>query len=113
MTAIYKAVDAFYGQIAIPGAVKYPMVFEMRRATAEAAFLFPAEIDKHLTEIYQKAMCAAALREQTYPSSGEPGLPKGEARSKSVEEESELVRWFQEEARVESKRLFGKYLRLA
>lgn len=110
---IYKAVDAFYGEIAIPGAVKYPMVFEMRRATAEAAFLFPAEIEKHLAEIYQKAMRAAALREQTYPSSGEPGLPVGEARSKAVEEEDELVFWFLKEAKAESKRLFGKYLRLA
>ena len=89
------------------------MVFEMRRATAEAAFLFPAEIERHLAKIYQKAMRAAALREQTYPSSGEPGLPVGEARSKAVEEEGELLLWLQTEAKAESKNLFGKYLKLA
>ena len=111
--AVYKAVDAFYAEIGTFGTVKYPMVFELRHATAEAAFLFPAEIEKHLTEIYEKAMRGAALREQTYPASGEPGLPVGEARSKAVTEEGELVLWFQQEAKAKSRKLFGKYLRLA
>jgi hypothetical protein len=73
--AIYKAVDAFYGEIGTLGTAKYPMVFELRRATAEATFLFPREIDEHLAALYEKGMRVAALREQTYPSSGEPGLP--------------------------------------
>lgn len=110
--AIYKAVDAFYGEIGTLGTAKYPMVFELRRATAEATFLFPREIEDHVAALYEKGMRVAALRERIYPSSGEPGLPVGDARSKTVEEEDELVFWFLKEAKAESKRLFGKYLRL-
>lgn len=109
---IYKAVDAFYGDVGTQGTAKYPMVFQLRYATAEAPFLFPAEIEKHLKEISEKAMRIAALREQTYPASGEPGLPVGEARRKAVEEEGKLVLWLLQDAKVESRKRFGKYLRL-
>ena len=111
--AIYKVVDAFYGEIATYATIKFPMMSELRFGTAEAAFLFAGEIERHLAELYQKGIRVAVLREQLYPSSKEPGLPVGEARSKAVTEEGELVLWFQEKARAESKRLFGKYLRLA
>lgn len=100
--AIYKAVDAFYGDVGTEGIAKYPMVFKLRYATAEAPFLFPAEIEKHLKEILKQAIRIAALREQTYPASGEPGLPVGEARSKACEEESKLVLWLLQDAKVES-----------
>ena len=88
------------------------MVFQLRYATAEAPFLFPAEIERHLKEIYDKAMRIAALREQTYPASGEPGLPVGDARSKACEEEGELVLWLLQDAKAESRKRFGKYLSL-
>src|SRR5437870_1753419 len=91
--SVYKAVDSFYGEVGVAGTAKYPIVFKLRLETAEAPFLFPTEIEKHLDEVYQKGMRIAGLREQTYPSSGEPGLPVGPARSKAVEEESGLVRW--------------------
>ena len=64
--AVYKAVDAFYGEVAKFGTAKYPSVFELRYSTAEARFLFPLEIDKHLADVYAKAMRIAALREQIY-----------------------------------------------
>lgn len=111
--AVYKAVDSFYGEVGVAGTAKYAMVFKLRLETAEAPFLFPAEIEKHLNEVYQKGMRIAGLREQTYPSSGEPGLPVGPARSKAVEEEGGLVLWLLKDAKADSKRLFGKYLRLA
>lgn len=110
--AIYKAVDVFYGEVGTEGTAKYPMVFQLRYATAEAPFLFPAEIERHLKEIYDKAMRIAALREQTYPASGEPGLPVGDARRKACEEESELVLWLLQDAKAESRKRFGKYLKL-
>ena len=110
--AIYKAVDVFYGEVGTEGTAKYPMVFQLRYATAEAPFLFPAEIERHLKEIYDKAMRIAALREQTYPASGEPGLPVGDARSKACEEEGELVLWLLQNAKAESRKRFGKYLKL-
>jgi len=111
--AVYKAVDAFYGEIGTHGTAKYAMVFELRHATAEAAFLFPAEVEKHLTEVYEKGMRLAALHERMYPSSGDPGLPVGEERSKAADEEGGLVLWFLKEAKQESRKQFGKYLRLA
>lgn len=111
--AVYKAVDTFYGEIAIPGAIKYQMIFTLHSATAEARFLFPKEIETHLAKLHDKGMRAAALRERLYPSSGEHGLPVGDARSKAVDEEAELVREVQVDLRAESRKLFGKYLTLA
>jgi hypothetical protein len=39
--------------------------------------------------------------------------PVGGGRSKAVEEEGELALWFLKAAKAESKKLFGKYLRLS
>ena len=110
--AIYKAVDAFYGDVGIQGRATYPMVSQLRCATAEAPFLFSGEIEKHLKEISEKAMRLAALRKQTDPAPGEHGLPVGEARNKACEEASTLVLWLLQDAKVESRKRFGKYLRL-
>jgi len=110
--AIYKAVDAFYGGVVSEGTVKYPEVFQFRNSTAEAPFLFPAEIENHLKGVYEKAMRIAVLRERTYPASGQGGLPVGEERTKACEEESQLVLYLIQDARAESQKRFGKYLRL-
>jgi hypothetical protein len=48
-----------------------------------------------------------------YQSGGEPGLPRGEERSKAAEEEGGLMLWLLQEAKAESKQRFGNYLRLA
>jgi hypothetical protein len=111
--AIYKALDAFYAEVGVHGTAKYPMVFKMRADTAEAAFLFPPYIEKHMTQVFEKAMRLASLHELMYPSGGEPGLPVGEERQKAAEEEGQIVLWLLQEAKPESKRRFGKYLRLA
>jgi len=112
--AIYKAVDAFYGEVGTHSTAKYPMVSELRHATAEAAFLFPAEIEKHLAEVKEKAMRIASLRELMYPSAGAggQGLPVGEERNKAADEEGHLVLWLLQDAKPESKKRFGKYLKL-
>jgi hypothetical protein len=111
--AIYKAVDAFYANIDIEGTATYQMVSELRHGTAEAAFLFPAEIENHLAEVKKKAMRVASLRELTSPSSGGPGLPVGPERDKACEEEGELHLWLLKEAKPESRKRFSKYLKLA
>jgi hypothetical protein len=109
---IYKAVDAFYGDVGTQGTVTYPMVSQLRYATAETPFLFPAEIGKHLKEVSDNAMRIATLREQTDPASGGPGLPVGDARSKACEEHSKLNLWLLQDAKGESRKRFGKYLKL-
>jgi hypothetical protein len=111
--AVYKALDSFYGEVATAATANYSAVLKLRVDTAEAPFLFGTEIEKHLNEVYQKGIRVASLHEQMYPSSGGPGLPVGQARSEAAEEEGQLVLSLQTVAKVESKKLFGKYLRLA
>lgn len=110
--AIYKAVDEFYSDSMTHGTIKFPMAEKLRVATAEARFLFPKTVEAHLEALHKQAMKAAMLRERVYPSSGEQGLPVGEARSKAVDEESRLVADVQDRLWKESKGLFRKYLRL-
>jgi hypothetical protein len=50
----YKAVDASYGELATLGTARFSMVLQLRVATAEATFLFPAEVENHLAELYKK-----------------------------------------------------------
>ena len=111
--AIYKALEEFYDEIAIPGDIRYPMVAKLRPSTAEARFLFPKEIENHLDTVHKKAFRAAQLRERLYPKSGEPGLPVGERRDKALDEETELLNEIQGPLWDESKKLFRKYLTLA
>jgi len=111
--AIYKALEEFYDGIAIPGNVRFPMVTKLRFETAEARFLFPKEIEKHLDLLRMKAFRAAQLRERLYPKSEEPGLPVGDARDKAVDEESKLLDEIQGPLWDKSKNLFLKYLTLA
>jgi hypothetical protein len=110
---LYKAVDSFYGEVSTAGSVKYPPVFKLRVDTAEAPFLFGNDIEKHLNEVFQTGIRAAALYEQMYPSSRDPGLPVGPERTKVAEEHSQLVLWLSQNAKAESRKLFGKYLKLA
>jgi hypothetical protein len=63
-------------------------------------------------EVSEKAMRTVTLRELMYPSAGGQGLPVGEERSKAAEEEKQLVLWLLQEAKPESKKRFGKYLKL-
>jgi hypothetical protein len=111
--AVYKALDSFYGEVAAAETVKYAVALKLRVETAEAPFLFPTEIQEHLDEVFKRGIRVGGLREQMYPSSGEPGLPVGQARSEAPKEEGEIVLWLLTGAKPESKRLFGKYLRLA
>src|ERR1051326_5160570 len=76
--AVYKAIDAFYADVAIAGTAKYSDVAKLRTGTAEAEFLFPRAVTKHLSDLYAKGLRMATLHELMYPSSGEGGLPVGE-----------------------------------
>jgi len=62
--AIYKAIELFYDEIAIEGDIRYPRVAKLPFATAEARFLFPKEIEKHVEVLHKKAFTAAGLRER-------------------------------------------------
>ena len=113
--AVFKAVKALYGEIGSAGTANYKMVLKFQSATAEAEFLFSKDkkIEEHLEDIYKKGLHLASLQEKMYPSSGEPGLPVGEERSKVAEEHSELLGWFLQDAQSNTRKHFGKYLRLS
>lgn len=110
--AVYKAVDAFYGQVNAQGNATYSDIATLRIATAEAEFLFPGNVTRHLNEVTTKALRMASLHLLMYPGSGERGLPVGPERSKVAEEHGQINIWMFETARPESKRIFSKYLRL-
>jgi len=109
---VFKAVNAFYGEMGDAGMAKYGMVMRFYAATAEAEFLFGNEIKEHLEELYKKGMYLASLHEKMYTSSGEPGLPVGPERSKVAEEHSKLHLWFLQDAKAETGKRFRKYLRV-
>jgi hypothetical protein len=108
--ALFKAVRAFYGEMGDAGTAKYGMAMKFYAATAEAEFLFRDEIREHIEELYKKGMHLASLHEKMYPSSGEPGLPVGEERSKVAEEHGKLLLWFLQDGIAETRKRFRKYL---
>jgi hypothetical protein len=109
---VYKSVDTFYGEVGAAGNVKYSDVSKLRVETAEAEFLFPSPIRKHLDGLYKKAIRVAVLQDQMYPRTGGPGIPVGQERTRVAEEHGQLVLWLIQQAKPESKKLFGKHLRL-
>lgn len=110
--AVFKAVRAFYGEMGDAGTAKYGMAMKFYAATAEADFLFGDEIRKHIEELYKKGMHLASLHEKMYPSSGEPGLPVGEERSKVAEEHGKLLLWFLQDGIAETRKMFRRYLKV-
>lgn len=110
--AVYKAVQAFYGEMGDAGTAKYGMAMKFYAATVEAEFLFGDEIREHIDELYKKGMDLASLHEKMYPSSGEPGLPVGKERSMVAEEHGKLLLWFLQDGVAETRKKFRKYLRV-
>lgn len=109
---VFKAVQDFYGEMGDAGTAKYGMVMKFYAATAEAQFIFDDEITEHIEKLYKKGMDLASLHEKMYPSSGEPGLPVCEERSKVAEEHSKLLGWFLQDGIAETRKRFRKHLRL-
>ncbi len=107
---VFKAVEAFYGEIGGAGTARFGMAMKFYAATAEAEFLFSDEIREHLEELYKKGLELALLHEKMYPSSGEPGVPAGPERSKVAEEHSKLLGWFLQDAVAETRKRFRKHL---
>jgi len=107
---VFKAVRAFYGEMGDAGTAKYGIVMKFYAATAEAEFLFGDEVREHMEELYEKGMHLASLHEKMDPSSGEPGLPVGEERSKVAEEHGKLYLWFRQDGITETRKRFRKYL---
>jgi hypothetical protein len=110
--AVYKAVDKFHGSIPELGRPTYAMIQELRVSTAEAPFLFRPEVEKHLAKSCKTATHAAVLHDQMNLSSGEATSLEGEERKQVAIEHGALCLWLQQEARAESRKLFGKYLKL-
>lgn len=111
--AVYKAVDSFYGEVSTAGTVTYPSALKLRVDTAEAPFLFGNDIETHRDDLFKTGISIAALHEEMYPSSRDPGLPVGPERSKVAEEHSKLLMQLLQVTRAETRTLFAKYLRLA
>jgi hypothetical protein len=109
-STVFKAVRDFYGEMGDAGTVKYGIVMKFYATTAEAEFLFGDEVREHIEELYKKGMHLASLHEKMYPSTGEPGLPVGEERSRVAEEHRQLHLWFHQDGITETRKRFRKYL---
>jgi hypothetical protein len=83
--SVYKGVQRFLTHILTEGRLELDKLFEFRRDTQDAIFLFGDEIPEYLTRIDRKA-----LNMQTKAKQYE-NLPTGEERSRLCKEESTLL----------------------
>jgi len=83
--AVYKGVQRFLTHILTEGKLDLNKLFEFRRDTQDAVFLFSEDIPKYLGSIDRKALDMGTKAEQY------KDLPVGEERSNLCKEESRLL----------------------
>jgi hypothetical protein len=83
--AVYKGAQRFLTHILKSGKIELDKLFEFRRDTQDAVFLFSDDIPKYLDSIDRKALDMGTKAEQY------KDLPVGEERSKLCKEESRLL----------------------
>ena len=106
---VYKAVQAFLSEIIQEGTAASDTARQFYVDASEAAFLFDAEIQQFIDELYSKAIDLRASTRELYPSNGSDGLPQGEERNKAACKNSEIFDWFISQSK-QSKDLFRKHM---
>ena len=91
---IYRAAKDLLGRIVSSSSVEMADAAAFARATDEALFLFDDDIAAYLADIYRRAMKLAALTHVL------EGLPAGERRTQVVNEQMEIVLWFDNQFEV-------------
>lgn len=102
---IYVHVKSFISEIIQDDQISYKRVSQFVRDTRESEFLFNKEIFDYIDSMAKKAVNLHAIKEKYKPMQVGPG------RTRLVEQESELLQWFDNQLEIASKK-FGKYLSL-
>lgn len=102
--AVYKGAQRFLTHILKSGKVELDKLFEFRRDTQDAVFLFSDDIPEYLNSIDRKALNMWSKVEE-YKE-----LPKGEERSRLCREETQLLHGLTEEL-PRLKDVFAPYLK--
>ena len=102
--AVYKGVQIFLTHISMKAKVDMDKLFEFRRDTQDAMFLFSDDIPKYLGSIDRKALDMWSKVEEYRD------LPKGQERSRLCREETHLLHGLTKEL-PHLKDVFAPYLK--
>lgn len=108
---VFQTFMSYLSDITREGKTNYQRTVQFYAETREAVFLFDDEIPKRAKEFYYKGIKLSYLREQLYPSTGEPGLPVGDERSRIAHDEEDLLKWFLDQLEV-TEELFKQQMKI-
>jgi hypothetical protein len=104
--AVYEAARALLASIMTSGKAKDEELFKFMSATREAKWLLDTAIAKYLDEVlYHKALDLQVLASEL------EGVPVGDVRTKNVQAQSEIKKWFMAQYKVLDDQ-FSPYLQL-
>ena len=103
---VYQALSEFIGRTVRQGDVDDESLYKFLRETAEANFLFGAEMGTYLHEIYLKAIDLQYLEKAIK----NPTSPVGEKREAIYDKRQIVFDWFKNQFNVAQEK-FGKQLR--
>jgi hypothetical protein len=104
--AVYKGTQKFLTTILVKGGMELEQLFEFRRDTQDATFLFGPEIPAYLERLDEQAIEMRSLALKFQP------LPSGSERNELVEKETKLLTGRVDEL-PRLKHVFAPYLRFA
>jgi hypothetical protein len=108
---VFKAVMSYLADIMREGNTNIQRTSQFYAEASEADFLFDEKISLKITELYEKGIDLAEIRNDLYPIDGSPGLPKGEERSKKAKASGELMKWFYSQIK-ETKDMFKQHMQI-
>jgi hypothetical protein len=102
--AIFQSARAFLQRISTNGTLERNDLFDYRRDTQDATFLFGQQVEDYLRSLADTALELKTTKEQFEP------LPSGAERSELCEKETQLLRDLCDES-IKLKDVFAPYLR--
>lgn len=108
---VFKAVMSYLADIMREGNTTTQRTSQFYAEASEAYFLFDEKISLKITELYEKGIDLAEIRNDLYPIDGSPGLPEGEERSRKAKASGDLMKWFYRQIN-ETKELFKQHMQV-
>jgi hypothetical protein len=110
--AIFRIVRSFIMSIVREAKVDLESCIKFNSDTAEAVFLFEKDVREYIDKLYREGIRLMDLGQMLYPVNSSSGLPVGPERSKASAEQSEIVKWFNDQRGL-SEELFRKHIGIA
>lgn len=105
---LFRGVMTLLSHILREGKIDLPQIFEFNVATQESYFLFGKDIYEYMRTIHVRAVNLRGLSQKLETSN----LPVGEERSRIAKEDSELLKWFDDQFDA-AREKFARHLSLA